>query len=324
MAKRPKLEDRLAELSALRSEPDPAISRAALAKALANRNPYLVGKAAKIAAELGHDELEEALTTAFDRFMVNPVRTDKGCVAKIAIVQALVELDARAEDTYLLGIRHRQFEPSYGEPVDTAVPLRAASAEGLLVARHPELALELTELLVDRETQARLAAARVLAASGLLEAESLLRLKVHLGDAEPEITTEAMLGLLTLAPRRSLPFAERFLDHDDPATVESAALALGESRLEGAVELLERRYQRCVEHRLQQTLLLCISMLRREAGFKMLLELVRSGSIARASQALTALAVHRDNASLRDRVEAAVAEHSDAAELETIFVDAFR
>ncbi len=324
MPKRPSLEDRLAELSKLRREPDPAVAKQALAKGLKDRSPHLVAKAARITAELGIDELDDALTLAFDRFMVDPARTDKGCVAKIAIVRALVDLDVRADDTYLIGIRHRQPEAAYGPPTDTAVPLRAASAEGLLVARHPNLGLELTELLTDSEVHARLAAVRVLAASGLTEAEPLLRLKAHLGDAEPEVTTEALAGLLTLAPRRSLPFVARFLNADDPATVETAALALGESRLEDAVELLEQRYQRSVEYRLRQTLLICLSMLRRDTGLEVLLDLVRIGSVEQATHALVALAIHRDDKTLRESVQDALANRSDDDGLQRVFAEEFR
>ena len=197
-------------------------------------------------------------------------------------------------------------EPSWGKPVDTAVPVRTLSAEGLMISRHPDLALEMTELLVDKETSARVAAARVLAASGRMEAEPLLRLKVHLGDSEPEVTTEALSGLLALAPRRSLPFAARLLESADGEVVASAALALGESRLEEAAPMLERRYRRGADRRLEQTLLIAISMLRREKGFEILLALVKDGDQGRAVQALTALALHRADDGLRERTKTAV------------------
>ncbi len=323
MAKHPPLEDQLAELSKLRREPDPAVARLGLTKSLKQRSPYLVAKAARLTAELGHDELVDSLTAAFDRFMADPVRTDKGCVAKVAIARALVELEVRADDTYLLGVRHRQLEAAYGPPVDTAVPLRAASAEGLLVSRHPDLGLEMTELLVDTEVHARLVAARVLGASGRPEAEPLLRLKAHLGDTEPEVTTEVLTGLLALAPQRSLPFVARFLDKDDPAIVETAALALGESRLEGAVELLDARYQRCAEFRLRQTLLICLSMLRREAALDILLDRLQTGSKEQATHVLVALAIHRDDEVLREGVQNALANRSDGTVLQRIFAEEF-
>ena len=123
MAKRPTLEDRLNRLSDLRNEPDGDVVRRALQKGLAERSNHLVARAAKLAAELELEELAPALAAAFDRFMEDPARTDKGCVAKAAITRALVDLEVRAEEVYLRGVRHRQPEGSYGGPVDTAVPV---------------------------------------------------------------------------------------------------------------------------------------------------------------------------------------------------------
>ncbi len=324
MSRRPSLEDRLARLSELLAEPDAGIARRELAKSLGDRSNHLVGKAAKITAELGFDELAGELAEAFDRFMVEPVRTDKGCVAKSAIVGALVALDVRQDEVYLRGVRHRQPEPAYGGPVDTAVQLRASSAEGLMIALHPDLALEMTELLVDPETPVRVAAARVLAASGRTEAEPLLRLKAHLGDKEPEVTSEALAGLLAMAPRRSLPFVARFLASDDAAVVEAAALALGESRLEEAVPLLSRRYERGADRRLEQTLLIAISMLRREPGLAHLLSMVEDGHQGCAVQALVALAIHRGDDAVRERTAAALASRRHGGDLRTVFEREFR
>lgn len=302
----PPLEDRLARLSELRREQDPDAARPELRKSLADKSPYLVEKAAKLTAELGLDELSDDLAAGFDRFMVDPVASDKGCVAKTAVARALVDLEAQEDDVFLRGVRHRQMEPAYGGSVDTAVMLRAASAEGLLVCGHPNLGLEMTDLLVDSETPARLAAARVLAASGRPEAEPLLRLKARLGDAEPEVTSEALTGLLAMAPQRSLTFVSAFLEDDDRSIVEAAALALGESRLEEAVPMLVKRYESCYDERLQRTLLVSISMMRREPGLEYLLSMVSEGTPDRARRALVALAIHRGDETLRERVKAEV------------------
>ncbi len=323
MSRKSSLEDRFARLSELLVEPEAGIARRELAKSLGDRSQHLVAKAAKLTAELGFDELTTELAEAFDRFMVDPVRTDKGCIAKNAIVKALVDLDAREEDVYLRGVRHRQPEPSYGKPVDTAVPLRASSAEGLMISVHPDLVLELTELLIDPEMPARIAAARVLAASGRVEAEPLLRLKAHLGDEEPEVTSEALVGLLALAPRRSLSFVGRFLSSDEDSVVEAAALALGESRLEEAVPLLSRRYQRGAGRRLEQTLLIAISMLRREPGLEYLLSLIQGDNQGRAVQALVALAIHRGDDTVCERTAAAV-EGRRGSSLRSVFEREFR
>ena len=323
MPRRDPLEDRLARLAELRREADPDAARPELAKSLGDKSPYLVEKAAKLAADLGLDDLTGDLAAAFDRFMVDPVATDKGCVAKTAIARALVDLEALEDDVYLRGVRHRQMEPAYGGSVDTAAMLRAASAEGLLVCGHPNLGLEMTDLLVDPETPARVAAVRVLAASGRPEAEPLLRLKANLGDAEPEVTSEALAGLLAMNPEASLPFVNRFLNDDDPTLVEAAALALGESRLEEAMPALTARLEGCYDDRLRQTLLVAISMLRREPGLEYLLAMVRDAAPDRARQGLAALAIHRGDETIKERVRAAVAERGHRG-LREVFRREFR
>lgn len=324
MARRPTLEDRLTRLAELRSEPDGDVVRREVEKCIGDRRNHLVARAAKLAAELGLEELAPALTAAFDRCMDDPVRSDKGCVAKAAIVRALVDMEVREDDVYLRGVRHRQPEGAYGGPVDTAVALRAASAEGLLIARYPDLGLEMADLLVDPETDARLAAARVLAACGRPEAEPMLRLKARVGDAESEVTGEALAGLLAMAPQRSLRFVAPFLEAEDPVIVESAALALGESRLEEAVPLLVACYGRTFEYRLRRTLLICISMLRRQAGFDYLLAQVETAKPDRATQALVALGIHRGDDALRQRTESALARRGADPELRSVFEQEFR
>ncbi len=319
MPRRPSLEDRLACLSALLAEADAGVVRRELAKGLGECSNHLVAKAAKITAELAADELTADLAAAFERFMVDPERTDKGCIAKGAIVKALVDLEAAEDDVYLRGVRHRQLEPAYGGAVDTAVPVRAWSAQGLLIVGHLDLGLEMTELLVDSKTPARVAAIRVLAASGRTEAEPMLRLKAHLGDSEPEVTSEALAGLLAMAPRRSLPFAARFLASDDPVVVEAAAMALGESRLEEAFAPLAERYRRGADRRLEQTLLIAISMLRREPGLEYLLSLVKDGNQGRAIQAISALAIHRRDNAVREQTAAALARRGDGGQLRSVF-----
>ncbi len=319
MPRRSRLEDRLARVAELRRAGDAEAARPELERFLADKSCFLAAKAAKLAGDLGLDDLTAALVAAFDRFMVDPERIDKGCAAKSAIVRALVDLDALEDEVYLRGVKHRQLEAAYGAPVDTAAELRAVSAEGLLAAGHPDLGVLIADLLADAETPARLAAVRVLAASGRTEAEPLLRLKARLGDPEGEVTGEALAGLLAIAPRRSLGFVAGFLRAGDPAAVEAAALALGESRLEEAVPLLEERYERCFDPRLAQTLLIAISMLRREAGLDFLLSLVKEAGSDRAAQAVVALAIHRGDDAVRERVEATLAGRRDDGGLRRVF-----
>lgn len=305
MPKRPSLEDQLDRLSDLRDEPDRAVARQALAKALASKASHLLpARAAKVAAVLGIDDLEQEMAAAFDRLMVEPTKRDKGCVGKTALAKALLDLGLDATGVFLAGIRHVQLEPVWGGSEDMAQELRAWCAQGLARSGHPDSILELVPLLVDPKRPPRLAAARALGEVGRVEAEPLLRLKALAGDEEPEVVGECLASLLHLEPRRSLDFVGEFLHHRDAVLAEAAALALGESRLEGAVDLLARRLEdTIVDPELRRALFLGLAMSRRQSAFDLLLERVEDGGSAEASQALTALALHRHDEALNEKVE---------------------
>ena len=104
-------EKKLAEIEALRHAPDPASVRDALRKALKDRNNFLVSKAAAISGDLRIEELMDDLIAAFDRFFIDPVKSDPQCWAKNAIAKALKDLNCRQAGVFLRGIDHVQLEP---------------------------------------------------------------------------------------------------------------------------------------------------------------------------------------------------------------------
>jgi len=327
--RRPTLEERLDQLSQLRHEPHSPATGRELRKALASRHHVVAAKAAKLVAELGLSDLSPDLVAAFDRFLEQPVKTDKGCLAKVAIAAALVELEQPAVDLFRRGIRHVQMEPSFGPPVDAAVELRAHCAIGLANSGYRDAVLELVPLLIDSGSSARLAAARGIAAAGGAEAETLLRFKVLAGDDEPEVLTECFVGLLELVPERSLDFVGEFLGDDDPLSgllgggdstvAEAAVLALGESRLEAAVPILREQWERCCDRQRGQTILLALVTSRRESALDFLLGLVAGGEPWEASDAITALAIYRDDPRICDRVANALQRNRSRREIEPHF-----
>jgi hypothetical protein len=319
MARRPTLEEQLDRLAELRSEPDVEVVRREALRALEGRSHLVAAKGAQRIGERGLIDAVPELLSAFDRFLVDPVEHDKGCVAKTAIARALLELEAReADGVFLRGVRHVQKEGAYGGPQDTAVELRAVCAHGLAVSRHPDAVYELVDLLVDPEPPARAAAARALGISGRVEAEALLRLAVRAGEAEPEVLAECFGALLELAPDRSLGFVAGFLSAGDEAAT-AAALALGESRLEGAVAALREAYGSCAVAELGDTFLLALSMTRRGPAFDFLLGRIARGSGRDAAGALRALALHHHDDALRRRVEEALDERGASAELRAVY-----
>lgn len=312
MARRDPIEERLAHLAALRQEDDGDKVRSELEAALVQkRSGLLVAKAAELVAELGVDGLAEQMEGAFPRLLVDPLKRDKGCLAKTALAKALVELERPASEIFLAGVHYVQLEPVWGGSTDAASALRGWCAHGLVRMRHGEAMLEIAPLLVDPERPARIAAAEALGDSGQLAAEALLRLKIHSGDEEPEVVGECFTSLLRLEPERSLPFVGRFLADGDPAVAEGAALALGESRREEAIDLLQDRLEVTVDADVRRALYLALALTRRERAIDLLVKEVESGPSGRAAQALRALALHRFDDGLRERLRELVVARRD-------------
>jgi len=294
----------------------------ALAAALAHRHYRVVARAAELAGERLCYVLEPALIHAFRRLAGQDHRADPGCQAKGAIVRALVALDCLDAGVYRDGIALCQPEPVWGGTTDTATDVRASCAMGLAVSGDPRALVDLAGLLADPEHRARTGAARAIACTAPLAAEALLRFKVLTGDEDSEVTGECLRGLLEVAPDTAPAFVAERLDDPDPTIGELAALALGESRLDVAVELLRARWEETPFKRSRDRVLLRAAVLARtEPAFDWLLGLIVGSDQATAAFVVTELAVYRTNAALRARVQAAVAERG--GDLDACFDDAW-
>ena len=128
-----KTDAQLARLRATRADASAPQAVAEIESALRGKSTVVAARAAEIVAEAKLDSLEPALLEAFDRFMQDG--TDKGCIAKLAIAKALLELETRAELTMLRGARHVQMEPAYPRAADVAAELRANCAVALVNMR---------------------------------------------------------------------------------------------------------------------------------------------------------------------------------------------
>src|SRR5437879_7582 len=98
MAKRQSLEQRLAEVRRLRKQSSSPELIQELRKALKDSLNLVVAEAAEIIDENHFTELASDLVAAFDRFLEEPEKTDKQCRAKIAIAEALNQLDFADEE----------------------------------------------------------------------------------------------------------------------------------------------------------------------------------------------------------------------------------
>ncbi len=311
MAKRRSLEERLTKLKELEKLPVSATTFAELRLALAGSSNITTAKAANIAAQLGLKDLSSDVASSFDRFMENAVKTDPGCRAKLAAVEALNTLGHEDVQLFLRGIRHVQMEPSFGPPVDTADTLRGACAFALYRLGYPELFNEVAALLADRQSAARRAAVRVLLETANDTAEALLRMKVLHGDKEPDVMADCFAALLAMSPTRSLQFVAGFLTGQDPLTVEDAALALGNSRTEQAVEILREHREKSFSPQFKRMLLLPIALTRRYKAFDLLVNVVEKEPQADAIASLKALVICTDTDRRRDRVRMAAMSRND-------------
>ncbi len=253
---------------------DPA-NPASLAKALQSKSNLVAAKAAKIAGEQLYLELLPHLIRAFHRFLE---KGDKGCAALTAISRALVLLDCDDADLFRKGVRHVQMEPVWGGSRDAAIEVRANSAMGLANTRDPHKTRDLVTLLADPESIARSGAARALAVVGSDAAAALLRFKALVGDEDPEVLSDCLRGVLALEGAEALAFTNRFLNSRDEIIREAAIHALGESRLDAAVEILKTLHEDTTSPAVKAAIILALKTARTEAGMKFV-TFVESGSL---------------------------------------------
>jgi hypothetical protein len=305
MAAARSFDEKRARIRALASAPANE-ARAELAKHLADKNGYLVGEAAEAAKKQELGELVPQLAAAFMRLLDDPVKNDKGCFGKNHVVEALLSFDAHEPDVYLAGLRHFQPEPAFGEPIDTAAGLRGLCAHALFHIHHPSALLEVAPMLFYKEPIARSEAAAALGDSGTDGAAAVLHVKVLAGDREPDVLGSAYKGLLRIFPERYLPLVAGALRAGGELEVEVAALALGESRAQGAFKALQQGWARHRGTRAAEGVALGIALLRSDEANDFLVALVERGPEGDAAVALSALALHRHDEGLVARLAALV------------------
>ena len=323
MAKAPSTDAALRAIRAIRDAPESYDLKRDLASFLRHKSNHVVSAAASTAERLESVALAQDLVDAFLELMKDPAKRDPGCQALIAIAKALVTLDEPAAKVYFAGIHHVQMEGSFGPPIDAAAPLRGLCAQGLARMGHADALLECVNLLADKEVPARVGAIRGIADSGDIAGALLLRLKALVGDKEDEVIGECFAGLLRLAPAPSVEFVAGFLKSASEEIRERAALALGESHLAAAFQVLREAWVETAQAARRRTLLLSIAMLRLDEAVEFLLTRLAEDRDAAAADALAALALYGRDESVRKRIEEIVGKREGQA-LKTVFDREFR
>jgi HEAT repeat protein len=168
----------------------------------------------------------------------------------------------------------------------------------------------------------RQAAADALAVLGDRAAAGALALKVAIGDDDPLVMTACALALLALAPDWALPRFQSFLAGSNELVRETVALALGQSRLDGARVLLVELLESAPTSAERAVAMRALGLHRTEESLLVLLARIESGPLADAKAAVEALAARGFEPGLTPRVRVAV-EASGAESIETLFRELF-
>ena len=311
MAKSDPIEHSLDRLGELRRAAVSETSMDEVRQFLRNRSNLVVAKAAIVVRELQIKALIPDMVSAFNKLMADAPRLDKRCAATTEIVSGLYELSYEYPAPYLMGLKHVQMEASFGPPVDEAAKLRAVSAQGLVRTRHPDALTEVMQLLVDREPAARIGAVRALAVNGGEAGILLLRLKVLTGDAESAVLGECFSGLLEASPVKSVPFVAEYVDSKDGDVAQATMLALGESRLPAAYEVLRQKWSRTAGIPAKKILLASMAASKLDEAIAFLISLVETESIPTAAAVVEALSVYSRNERVRKSMNDAVVARRD-------------
>jgi HEAT repeat protein len=286
-----------------------------LRKTLAHRNNFLVSKAARLAAEAELTALLPAVLAAYDRFFIDPEKTDPKCWAKEALAKALVKLGHRQREAYLRGMRHHQMEASWGAPVDSAAALRGTCAHALVDCpglSDAELLTALLEPLTDADKTVRTEAARAIGNVGGVSAALLMRLRALLGKDEPEVLGAVYSSLLSLEGSAAVPLVAKALEEGDDVAAE-AAFALADLRSAEALTALLARLREGADGWFTSVLLSAIALTRLPDAIDFLLAMIARDA-REAPQAIEAIGRTAPNAELRARMEHAV-EQADSMRL---------
>jgi hypothetical protein len=303
---------------ALKSGAAPSTAQAEhLRRTLGHRNNFLVSKAAKLVAEAELTALLHDVLAAYDRFFIDPAKSDPKCWAKEALAKALVKLGHRTKDAYLRGMRHHQMEASWGPPVDTAGALRGTCAHALVDCpgiSDADLLTALLEPLTDSDNTVRMDAARAIAQVGGVSATLLLRLSALLAKAEPEpeVLGAVYSSLLSLEPAAAIPLVAKALEAGDDIAAE-AAFALADVRSAEALAALLARLRAGADTWFGSVLLSAIALTRLPEALEFLIAMIACDS-REAPAAIEAIGRIAPNAEIVARIAQAV-EQADSTRL---------
>jgi HEAT repeat protein len=322
-SRRASVEARLALLEAIAADASSDEARTRLREALRTGPGLVAARAAKIVREHALDGFGDDLVAAFRRLLADPVKSDPGCLGKLAALEAL---DFGGHDdaaVFLEATRTFQPEPAWGPPVDSAGGVRSRGVLALARLAHPDLSLVAGGLLADPESPVRQAAAEALAANGDRALAGALMLRCTLGDEDPLVMLACMTALLAVAPDYALPRLRDALHGADDGARELAALVLGPSTRPEALDTLLAHLEAAPRSSERAPTLRALGLQRNDRALAVLLEIVATGTIQDAEAAVAGLGARRFDAGVRERTRAATRKNPAAKRLDAALASAF-
>ncbi len=300
MAKRSSaFDDKLERLRAIRSSGGAAASTE-LERLLGDESPFVASLAAEIVTEQERKLLASAIGRTFRRVFGNE-QPDRGCTVALACLKALEVFEVRDADLYTGALGMVRREPVGMDVVDVAMGVRIQAAYALARTEGIAATLTIMKLLGDPEPDVRAGVAEALGAIGSEAATAALYAKLLARDEDPNVMGALMRVLLRNNPAFFFPVVVSHLDDANETVAELAAVALGESRMPGALAPLSSRAAAISPRRLP-SLLIAIALLRSDEAADYLAGLLASAKPAVALQAVGALKLFRDSPSLEKRV----------------------
>lgn len=297
-----------------------------LRKALNDKVNVIVAKAATLIGELGIRDMIPELCSAFERLLIQPRKTDPQCWGKAAIAQALKTLEHDDSAVFRKGAQHVQLEPVWGGEEDTAATLRAtcvlAQLQCIDVTREDKF-WNIQRLLTEKSPSLRKDGAQALELLGGPESALLLRLKARMKEDDPTVTGQVFESLLRVEGDGAVPFVVEFLRSPDQEVREEAALALGASRVGGAVAALKQALTEKGVLVASEVLLRALGISRHEEAIQFLVKVVGGGRLKDAVGALEGLKVYRDSSEIVNDIREAVIGRSESEidqQFERLFV----
>jgi HEAT repeat protein len=213
-----------------------------------------------------------------------------------------------------------QLEPAWGGRADTAADLRGTCALALTncLLDDIEILTYLADSLADPEPSVRISSAIAIEQLSRPEGAVPLRLKLLIGDPEPNVLGQCFASLLSLGTAGTVAFIRRFLQSADEAMQLEAASALAQSRDPEAIEAIKEFWEQpLLSLELRRLVLINLGASPVAAAAEFLMSVIAGESAELAATAITALAASRFHDEVHARV-AALMEGSDNAELRRI------